>query len=282
MAPGIPLALVAMACFGIGDLIYKRAATAGVAARHFIMLQAWFFCPAITLYAWVTGTLVVEASAVWGALAGLCVLIGFYNFAHSLRTGSVSTNAPIFRLNFTVTAALAVVLLGESLTAVKLAGLALALVAVWLLLADGSGGSARLERASLTRVLVATLAVGLANLFYKVGLMHGALPETILSAQAWTFCSLATLFVLFEDRALRPPRRAWRYSGPAGLLLVFAFVVLLHGLAQGQASVLIPVAQLGFVITALLGALMFGEAIDGRKRIGLAVAGLALAALAAS
>ena len=55
MTPGIGQALFAMLCFGMGDLIYKRAAGAGIAARHFIMLQAWFFCPLITLYALVTG-----------------------------------------------------------------------------------------------------------------------------------------------------------------------------------------------------------------------------------
>jgi drug/metabolite transporter (DMT)-like permease len=301
MTPGIGLALVAMVCFGLGDLVYKRAAAKGIAARHFIMVQAWVFCPLITLYALATGTLVLDAAAVWGAAAGLCALIGFYNFAQSLRSGSISTNAPIFRLNFTITATLAILLLGESLGVLKLAGLALALVAVWLLLADrGSNvfpehdlvrepvptfrdhAHAGMDRGSLARLLVATLCVGLANLFYKVGLLHGASPETILSAQAWTFCSLATAFVYAQDRALRPPRAIWRFSAAAGVLLLFGFVVLLHGLRVGPASVLIPVAQLGFVITALVGALLFGERVDTRKRLGLAVAAAALAVLAIS
>jgi uncharacterized membrane protein len=282
VTPGVGLALLAMLCFGAGDLVYKRAAAAGIAARHFIMLQAWFFCPLITLYAIATGTLVVERSAVWGALAGLCALIGFYNFAASLRTGRLSTNAPIFRLNFTITAALAVLLLGENLTVLKLIGLALALVAVWLLLAEPAAKPGTLDRGTLVRVLVATVAVGLGNLFYKVGLLEGALPETILSAQAWIFCSLATLFVLASDRSLRLPEGAWRYSGAAGVLLVVGFVVLLHGLARGPASVLIPVAQLGFVVTGLLAAVMFREPVDTRKRIGLAAAAAALAALAFS
>jgi uncharacterized membrane protein len=282
VTPGVGLALLAMLCFGAGDLVYKRAAAAGIAARHFIMLQAWFFCPLITLYAIATGTLVVERSAVWGALAGLCALIGFYNFAASLGTGRLSTNAPIFRLNFTITAALAVLLLGENLTVLKLIGLALALVAVWLLLAEPAAKPGTLDRGTLVRVLVATVAVGLGNLFYKVGLLEGALPETILSAQAWIFCSLATLFVLASDRSLRLPEGAWRYSGAAGVLLVVGFVVLLHGLARGPASVLIPVAQLGFVVTGLLAAVMFREPVDTRKRIGLAAAAAALAALAFS
>lgn len=282
LTPGIGLALVAMVCFGLGDLVYKRAAMAGVAARHFIMVQAWFFCPLITLYALATGTLVLGPAAIWGALAGLCALVGFTNFAASLRLGAVSTNAPIFRLNFTITAALAILLLGESLTALKLLGLALALTAVWLLLADKSATAAGPNWSALTRVLFATLCVGLANFFYKVGLNAGAPPETILSTQAWTFCSLATVYVTAKDRSLRPPAATWLTSAAAGVLLLVGFVALLHGLREGPASVLVPVAQLGFVITALIGVLTFGERVDARKRIGLLVAAAALGVLAIS
>ena len=113
MTPGIGLALIAMVMFGAGDLIYKRAAAAGIEARHFIMLQAWFFCPLVTLYALIRQKLVLEPAALWGSLAGLVMFFAFYNFSRSLRSGSISTNAPIFRLSFTLTAGLAIWLLDE-------------------------------------------------------------------------------------------------------------------------------------------------------------------------
>lgn len=282
MTPGIGLALVAMLCFGAGDLLYKRAAQAGIESRHFIMLQAWGFCPTITLYAVLTDNLHVRISAIWGALAGLFALIAFYNFAQSLRKGSISANAPIFRLNFTITAALAILLLGEPITSLKLIGLALAFVAVWLLLAEPQGARSRPSLASLMRVLIATAALAFANLFYKIGLMRGAMPETLLSAQAWVFCSLATAFVFAVDRRLRPPQAIWRYSAPAAALLVVGFVSLLHGLSTGPASVLVPIAQLGFVVTALFGVVLFGESLSPRKQAGLGVAAAALAVLAVS
>ena len=284
MTPGLSFALGAMVCFGASDLIYKRAATADIEASQFIMLQAWVFCPGITLYAWATGTLDPHLSALWGSLAGLVSLIAFTNFARSLQDGAISTNAPIFRLNFTLTAALAIILLGETLTLAKLAALLCALVAVWLLLAAPGLPTAqqRPSLRSLTRVLIATAAMGLANLFYKVGLQQGALPETVVAAQAWAFCSTATLFVYARDRRLRLMPRAWRYSTPAALALVVAFVLLMHGLALGPASVLVPVAQMGFVFTALLGAAMFRETLNLRKRAGLLVAAAALALFAVS
>ena len=76
------------------------------------MAQAWFFLPLVILYALATRTLALDPAALWGSLAGAFIFIGFYYFIRSLATGSVSTNASIFRLNFIVTAFLAIALLG--------------------------------------------------------------------------------------------------------------------------------------------------------------------------
>jgi drug/metabolite transporter (DMT)-like permease len=123
MTPGIGFALIAMFCFGVGDLIYKRGAAAGFKADEFLMSQAWIFCPGVTLYAWLTGTLQVRSSAAWGALAGALLFAALFNFARSLQGRAVCTNAPIFRLNFTLTAALAIAFLGEALNATRIAAL---------------------------------------------------------------------------------------------------------------------------------------------------------------
>src|SRR3984885_16303963 len=136
MTPGIGFALGAMLCFGASDLIYKRGAAAGFSAGEFLMSQAWIFCPGVTLYAWLTGTLQPHASALWGALAGFFLFVALFNFTRSLQSGAVSTNAPIFRLNFTITAALAILVLGEPLNTAKVIALLGALAAVWLLLAE--------------------------------------------------------------------------------------------------------------------------------------------------
>ncbi len=282
MTPGLEFALVALVCFGAADLVYKRAAADGVRAHHFVMLQAWFFCPGMTAYGLATGSLTFNASAWWGALAGVFIYIGFYNFAESLRTGSVSRNAPIFRLNFTLTAALAVLFLGERLTPAKLFGLGFALAAVWLLLGEG-GGKAQpraLDRASLIRVLVATAATGMANFFYKVGVLGGASPETLLASQAYVFIWLATGMVFVAERRIRPPLKGVLPASLAAVLLAVGFVILLHGLQRGPASTLVPVAQMGFVVTALIGTALFHETLTARKAAGLAVALVALGALA--
>jgi uncharacterized membrane protein len=282
MTPGLGHALAAMLCFGLGDFFIKRSAATGNHARHYVMTQAWVFCPAMTLYAWATGNLVLGWGALWGCAAGLGSYIAFYNFGRSLQGGAVSTMAPIFRMNFTVAVVLAVLLLGETLNAAKLAALACTFGAVWLLLAEPAATRGKVGWKSLSYVLIATLGMGLANFFYKMGLLHGALPETIMTAQAWLFCPLATLMTFLTDRNLRTPASAWPYAAGTAVCLLFGFVILLHGLSEGAASVLVPVAQMGFVFTALAGALLYKETLSMRKRAGLAVAVAALALFAIS
>jgi uncharacterized membrane protein len=55
---------------------------------------------------------------------------------------------------------------------------------------------------------------------------------------------------------------------------------LLHGLKHGDASVVVPIAQMGFVVAAVLGVVVFGESWTARKVAGLCTATAALLLLA--
>jgi len=283
LSESVGYALGALLLYGLADFVYKRGAAAGAQAHQFLMVQTWFFSSLALVYGLATGTLAIGPGAAWGAVAGVLVVVGYYNFAWSLRHGSVSTNATIFRLSFAVTAALAVLVLGEPLTAAKLAGLALALLAVWLLLAAPGSASRTAEpetRASLARVLLATLAVGVASFTYKLGLMAGAAPIALVVVQGAVAVTLATGFAARIDGGIRPSRAALAHAPVAAVLLVVAFVFLAKGLQGGEASVIVPIAQMGFVVTALLGFFLLREPFTARKGAGLAAAIAALASLA--
>lgn len=284
MSPGYEYALVAMILLGLVDLVYKRGAAAGVQAHHFLMVQAWCFAPAVAFYGLITGTLKLEMAMLWGMGAGLFVFVALYNFARSLKNGSVSVVAPIFRLSFTVTVVLAVLILGEPLTGYKLAGLALALAAVWLLLGAESGAApaAGAARLPLMQAVIAMAAMGVANFFYKVGALTGGSPATFIAGQAATFLPLATVFAWRVGGGLRTTRAAWIHAGTAAALFLLALVLLFESLALGEASVLVPISQMGFVVTAAFGLVFLREPFTMRKGAGLAFAVAALVCLAKS
>ena len=279
MTGGTGYAFAALVCYGLGDFIYKRATTAGIKPHHFLMGQAWCFCPAVFLYAWATGTLVVGPPAAWGALAGVLIFVAFYNFLRSLAAGSVSINAPIFRLNFVITAILAIAVLGEPLRPAMPVALVMALAATWLLL-GGLDRRTKIDRGSLVSVLIATVALGAANFFHTLGLRHGSSPETLLAAQAAVFVTLSTVFVRIVDGKIDPPAATWRHAAAAAVVLICAFLFMLHAIARGPASVLVPIAQMGFVVTAALGVLVLHEPMTARKAAGLAAALATLAVMA--
>ncbi len=273
-----------MLLFGVADLVYKRGAAAGAAPHQFLMVQTWVFFPTVTAYALLTGSLQLGAAALWGTFAGGFMLSGSWLFMQSLRTGSVSIQAPIFRLSFVLTAALAVVFLGEPLTPAKAAGIALALAAAWLLLAAPAAGSRVGERgvtrAALIGVILATIAAGIANFVYSLGLRGGATAGALMVAQASLVCPLATLIAARRDRGIRPAGPALRNAPLAGATLALGSVLMVEAMARGEASVAVPIAQMGFVVTAILGFVFLREAFSWRKGAGIAAALAALASLA--
>jgi drug/metabolite transporter (DMT)-like permease len=280
MADGVALAVGAMVCYGLADWVYKRAANRGVRAHHFLMLQAFFFAPGILIYGLVTRTLSGGIPFIWGMAAGALLFVALYNFARSLASGAVTIVVPVFRLSFALTAALAVWLLHEPVTIWKIAGLAASLAAVWLLLGGRTAAAPRATPASIMRVTLATATMSVVSLIYKVGVASGGTPATVMMGQASVFVSLATAFAVSRDRGFRPPAGGWRYGASAAVLLLFAQVMLLAGLTRGEASVLVPVAQLSFVVTSILGYVFLREALTARKTMGLVFAIAALACLA--
>ena len=65
-------------------------------------------------------------------------------------------------------------------------------------------------------------------------------------------------------------------------MFLLALVLLFESLARGEASVLVPISQMGFVVTAVFGLVFLREPFTMRKSGGLAFAVAALACLAYS
>src|SRR5258705_13876151 len=98
MSENITYALGALLLYGLADFVYKRGAAAGAQPHQFLMVQTWFFSSLALVYGLASGTLELNAGAWWGAVAGVLVVIGYYNFARGPRHGSVGTPPTQFQL----------------------------------------------------------------------------------------------------------------------------------------------------------------------------------------
>jgi len=130
------------------------------------------------------------------------------------------------------------------------------------------------------RVLVATASIGIGNVIYKYGLRAGATPASLIVAQAVVVVTLSTALVGSVDRRIRASGPVLRYAPAAALVLAIGFACMVESLARGDASVVVPIAQMGFGVTALLGFIFLREKFTARKGAGLIAALAALASLA--
>ncbi len=283
MTSGVGYALLTLVCFGINDLLFKRAAQHGAASHQVMMVLTLTMLPFFVVYGIVTRSVVPAPVALWGSLGGLFAFYGFYNFSRSLTSGAVSVLSPIFRLQFVVTAVLALAFFGEGLSAAKIAGLGLAIAAVWLLQGSTTGANFEVPREAVARVLLATVSVGIAFFLFKLALRQGATPATVLLCQIFALSGASTAFAVIRDRGFAASPAALRYGIPFGVSQAIGFAALIEGLAIGEASILVPIAQLSFVLTAVVGLAFMKEPVTARKVFGLtaAVGAVGLLALAA-
>lgn len=280
MHESIQLALIAMVFYGLSDWMYKSAASEGVQSHHFMAIQSMLFTPGILLYGFVTQSFYFEKSFFCGMTNGFITFLALYNFLGSLKSGAVSVIVPIFRLSFIITTILAVFFLEERFTQLKFLALCASLCAVFLLL--GGEKKTSISQKALIQVIIATVLMGVASFIYKVGTLWGGTPATIITGQVSIFFPLALGFAFYKDRGFNPIPVAWKYGASASIFFLIALILLLSGLKIGEASTLVPISQMGFIVTALMGYFLLKEPFTVRKYLGLACAFSALIFLSIS
>lgn len=247
----------------------------GARPSSFLMTQSLVFNSCNWIFGLASGDLDLGPLLLfYGPLAGVSSYISRLLFLRSLRHGDISVHAPIFRLSFLVTAALAIALSGESLYPGKLVGMVLAVVAVVALLdprrvarAGGMPGALPLG--------AATLGLGIYGWLQKLSVTAGVTPAGLLVAQGFMYLCIAIPSSTLAG-TIRPNRSELIHAPVSGLLSSAAYLLLLYSLQTGEASVNIPIFQLSFVFTAVLAALFLGEQLSRGKVLGLLAAVMAV------
>lgn len=282
MLQTVGFALVALLCFGVNDLIFRRASRLGATPHHIMMTLLLTMMPLLTMYGLLSGTLVLHPSALWGTLGAIFGYVAFYKFSAVLQSGAVSVAVPVFRLSFVVAAILAILFLGESLSTAKLAGLCCAVAAVWCLL-GGAASKAEISSEAKLQIIIATVSAGIPFYLFKLGLNQGASAAAVLFGQTVGAAAIATAASCWIDRGFRPSAVSVRHGIAYGTINALGFGILVEAMARGEASILVPIAQLSFLVAVVVGMLWFKEQTSPRKLagIGLAIAAVALLGVAA-
>ncbi len=297
------LAVGAMLCLGLSDLLNKRAMRADVRKTQFLVVQSVFFTLTALVLMPLVGGLEISKELVFAVAAGAITFVSYMFVLKALETGDASVAVPVYRMSFAVTVVLAVLLLDEDLTPRRVLGFVLIIIALVTLTAvngrerregpaphqsseglpvGGQGTARRSLKLAAALALVAMLTIGTKGLLYKVGVSDGAPPATFALVQSLTFLPIAAVYALHVDGGLSIDRLTLRHAPYNGVLTALASVFLLMSLEEGDASVSVPISQLCFVVTAVLAVLVLKERVTITKVLGILAAVAAVLVLSSA
>jgi len=146
-------ALFSLGFLGVSDFLYKWGQRFELRGASFMLLQNMAYIPTAIALAVYRQELDFSVGLGYGFLNGMLAFVAFLLLLKSLKHGDALALVPVVRLNFAVTAALTVSLLGEQLNWVKGAALGLAALAI---LTNGAGyASAARQRNPFFMALIA-------------------------------------------------------------------------------------------------------------------------------
>lgn len=295
--PAEALALVLVAAFlhALWNLAAKRAG----GGAHFALLCVLFTCLLWAPLGVAIGWRVVPGwgAAEWGVVASSAVVhvAYFLTLLRGYRLADLTVVYPVARGTGPLLSALgAVVLLGETLSGLGLAGVMAITLGVFLIAGGPSlwrlarGGAATpadadgrlrsgLAYGALTGCLIACYTV-IDGYAVKLLLLS---PILFDYAGHWLRLLLMLPIVLHDRRGFLPTcRRQWR---PALVVAVFsplAYVLVLYAVRIAPLSHVAPAREVSMLFAALIGGRLLGEADRGPRLAGAACIALGVGALA--
>lgn len=272
----VVLAATTAVLFGVADFLggiasRRDSAVAVTAVAHAVGLVMFALAAAVFPAAFTT------RAALAGAVAGVCSGIGVASLFSAMSLGRMSVVAPITAALSGSLPAVYDFARGERLSALSIAGLALALLATVIVSAsasDGDGAVAALPPRALGLSLLS--GAGFAGSFVSFSLApadSGFWP--LLTARVASFGMLA-IAALVAVRRVTVRREVRGAALGSGVLDATANFTMVTAIRTGPLAVVSVLGSLYPVATILLARVVLGERLEGRQRLGVALALLAV------
>lgn len=242
-----------------GDVLMSRAVLSLSGAA--MVLPAAFFVPLPTAQTW--GILALSLPAHWCYQAALI---------RAMHRGDLSLVFPVMRGSAPLLTAFgAMIVLGESLAPLAIAGLVIASLAtiVFALPEAERIGDASVRRAALFWAVITGIGVALYNIIDAQGVRTAPSQFTFI---VWLFLldwiGLNTFALLNRRRAYFSGLAArWRYGAAAGGLSVLSFGMALYGFSLAPVAYISALRETAVVFGALLGWIFLKEGFGPRRTL---------------
>ena len=275
MSYAVGFALFSLLLTGFNDVLFKRYTTGGRSIGIYVFGVGLLWTLAQWSLAQIQETPIEfnNATLIFGLMAGVFVTISNLLLLESLRHIKVSLGATIYRLNTIGVILLSFVFLNEPFGWFKGFGILIGLIAV-LFLYQGEISSSN-QKQLLLFVGVAAVASFCRAAFgvsTKAGFLEGADRNSMLLIISSNWIVGGAVYALWRERRFRITWEKTRFICLSSFLVVGVTNFLMLALQHGDASTVIPIANMSFVIAILLSVALKMETFTTTKMWAMALA----------
>ena len=285
MSRAILFALLSLFFAGLLDVVYKRYSRKERSRGTYVFGIGVVWCVLQTAaLAMGEEALIVDATSIrYGLFAGLCLTLSNLLLLESLTHINISLGSTVYRLNTIGVVVMAFLFLGEALGGIKLLGVGLGIVAVGLLYRPDPTVMFDENRGRFLPFFLLAVAASLFRAGYGVitrgGIVHQADPQTMLLLCALSWIVGGAIYARLREGRFRLTKKKVGYALVSGVLVFLVVDFLMLAVKYGEASIVIPIANMSFVMAMILSVVLRFEPFSLRKGIAMVVACLAIATL---
>ena len=280
---GIIFALLSLLFAGVNDVIFKKYSSKDRSRGMYVFGIAiiWTFLQIIVLNIQEISFSYDFVSISYGLTAGLLLTVSNILLLESLTNIDVSLGSTIYRLNTVGVVILSFFVLHEPLGSFKIVGIICGLIAVLLLF---NKGKKTYQDKNFTMFFLIAVAASLIRASYgiitKMGISSNAEPNIMLLLISLSWIIGGALYAKLRERRFKITRKKIIYSIVSGILVFLIVNFLMLALEHGQASIVIPIANMSFIFALLISITLRMELLTFRKcfAVGFAVVSIILLA----
>ena len=262
-------ALSCMILAALNDLVFKFYARKPRSQGYFVSIVGGVWM--------ITGMCFVrqfdvnwQSTILWGAISGFFSVGGNLLMLDAMRSLDAGVCSTIYRLNLVPVTIGAAVLLGENISLQQYIGISCACGAVAAFLPRERSG--KIMQTAFVMMIIASLMRAGMGLSYRYGFLHGADENwvVVVNSLFWIFGGLFYGKVRkTENDNQTDIKKLWGYALLSGVLVAGIVLTMAQSLVCGAASVVLPIAQMSFLVTGILGAILLKEKITFMRVIAL-------------
>ena len=259
---GITFALCCLVITALNDFVFKLFARKERSKGLFCAIIGIFWM--FTLF-WTLdlkgGSVDWKSTLFWGSVSGIFSAGGNLLLIEGMSRQSAGLCSLIYRLNMVPVVIGAALLLGETPGVIQYFGVAAALGAILLFQYASSRGSGSKwgGKAVLIVAVAAIMRAGM-GLSYKYGFSHGADKNLVPFINSVFWIAGGVLYAFIKERSLlKPDRKLAGYGALSGILVAGIVFFMAGSLYYGEAAVVLPIAQMSFIGTFILGTIFLKE-----------------------